>query len=145
VRIGRSSNSRSISSTRNSRVIFRFQSNCTTFHDVAEPGSNSAASFAGTHRKICESTELYFSNSFGRTSPRRARSFDTLTTQPARLPFDRINRRTRIANYLSGPIRFTGFGAENYTSAQKPHPLRESWSLSWQDRDRAGTWRLSGD
>ena len=145
VRIGRFSIPLSIASARKSRVMFRFRPKFTTSSDFALPGSTFVASVAGTHRKIYDSTEIFHSNSFGRTSAHRPRSFDPLTTQPARLPFDRINRRTRIANYLPGLIRLTGFGAENYTSPQKPYSLRESWSLPWQGRDRRGTWRLSGD
>ena len=145
VRIGRFSIPLSIASARNSRVMFRFRPKVTTSSDFAVPGSTFAASAAGAHRKIYDSTEIFHSNSFGRSFPYRASSFDALKTQPARLPFDRINRRTRIANYLPGPIRLTGFGAENYTSPQKPHPPRESWPLLWQDRDCSGTWRLSGD
>jgi hypothetical protein len=145
VRIGQFSNPLWIASARNSRVWFRFRPKFATSSDLALPGSTFAASVAGAHRKIYDSTEIFHSNSFGRTSPYRARSFDPLTTQPARLPFDRINRRTRIANYLPGPIRLIGFGAENYTPPQKTYSLRESWSLPWQDRDCSGTWRLSGD
>jgi hypothetical protein len=145
VRIGRSSIPLSIASAWNSRVMFRFRPKLTTSRDFAVPGSTFAASVAGAHRKINDSTEIFRSYSFGRTSPHRARSFDPLTIQPTRLPFDSINRRTRIANFLPGPVQLTGFGAENYTSSQKPYSLRESWSLPWQERDCAGTWRLSGD
>lgn len=145
VRIGQISIPLPIASARNSRVMFRFHPKFTTSSNFAVPGSTFAASVAGAHRRINDSTEIFRSNSFGRTSPYRARSFAPLTTQPARLPFDSINRRTRIANYLPGPIRLTGFGAEKYISPQKPYSLRESWSLSWQDRDCSGTWRLSGD
>lgn len=145
MRIGRFSIPLPIASARNSRVMFRFHPKFTTSSNFAVPGSTFAASVAGAHRKINDSTKIFRSNSFGRTSPHRARSFDPLTTHPARLPFDSINRRTRIANHLPGPIRLTGFGAEKYTSPQKPYSLREGWSLSWQDRDCSGTWRLSGD
>ena len=145
VRIGRFSIPLSIASARDSRVTFRFRQKFSAYSDFAVPGSTFAASVAGAHRKIYDSTEIFYSNSFGRTSPHRARSFDPLAAQPARLPFDRINRRTRIANYLPGPIRLTGFGAENHTSPQNPYSLRESRPLLWQDRDCSGTWRLSGD
>jgi len=130
---------------RNSCAQFQFRWKRRASHDVPDPDLTFAVSVAGARRKIKKSMATRRSNSFRQISRHRTCSHNPRTTNPTRLPFDKIDRFIRVAACVSGLIRPSGTGSSKRISPYEPSAHRESRPVLWQDWDRGGSQWLPRD